>query len=790
MRHEPDPRRSGRLWWKLALVLLLLVAAVGVVGPLLAAPFVREKVVAGLDGSLQARSSLEELRFDLAGRVRVGGFALEDLEGRPFLRLGELDLDAGVLDAVRGRWSVRVRAADFELHLRQNEEGLWNFESIAGESSDDSASSETGDAPTLSAQVELARGRVVVHGREGQTAFEDVELQFELADLREPASFRMRTRVEGPGGTGGNVTAEGEFVGSSDGKLGPGSVTANAAVVIGELALAAFAPLAELTSPVTQLSGAAQGRLDVSLESGMQLNGEWDLVVEELRVATAGDGYGPVQAKRVAVQGNAHSGPAVLEWTTNVVAEELDVAAPESGGPAVREPKLELGLRASVATETFELTLHDLSIRSRLARGQVTGTIGGLATMADEEPRLVFENLKGEVVYIPDQVGVLLGPMLPGELSGSEEERMLFHLSGTAHGLDPMSLLAAAEGGASLGLGTFTAQGIVASGGVDVEVRDGLATLRGDLGANGGALALEGVLGLGAKASEGARASFRMKDVGATSGLAPLLELLHPAFGGLAGRLESNRISGLFSCDLELRYDAPLSSARLGSEGAGLDLTAISGSGTFSMDQALLGGSELLGKLFSDLGTGRSKELKVKPIDFRIDAGRLRYQKPWIWNLSGSETEFRGSIGLDRTLDMTWDVPVTQELIAKNDFLKSLAGQTLSIPLKGTVQSPKLEWKGVLEEVAASALKRELEDELGLDDLKRQLGGALGQPATGGSAQGESVESLFTEANRLWNEGRKKEAAVIYGRIRSEFKLTPIYLLNRGLIKQRAAHEE
>lgn len=789
MNREPNPRRSGRLWWKLALIVVLLAGVVVVLGPVVAAPYVRGQVVASLDEGLEARASLDDLRFDLAGRVRAEGFALEDLDGRPFLRVAELDVDAGVLDALRGRWSVRVDAEDFEVHLRQDEEGRWNFESIAGASADDSGEEGGGDAPDLAARVALTKGRVVVHGREGATAFEDLELEFELADLREPARFELRTRVEGPQAAGGTVTARGEFVGSADGKLGPRSFSAKAGLVIGELALAAFLPLAELTSPVTELGGVAAGRLDVDLEPGLRVTGEWDLAVDDLALAAGVDGYGPVKAKRVSMTGSASSRGDAVEVTASVVAEELDVAPPEAGGARVREPRLELDLSMGLGTESLDLELRDVSVRSRLAQGRVTGVVRGLGTMGDETPRLAFEDLRGEVVYVPDQVGVLLGPMLPGELSGSEPEELTFQLSGVANGLDPASLLAAVDGSASVGLGTFAAQGIVASGDVGVEVRDGLATLRGDLGANGGALSLEAALGLGERANEGARARFEMRDVGATSGLAPLLELVHPAFGGLADRLSDNSFSGLFSCELELRYDAPVSGSLLGAEGAGLDLGAFSGAGSFSMDQALLGGSELLGKLSSELGAGRAKELKVEPVEFRIDGGRLRYQEPWTWNLAGSETRFRGSIGLDRTLDMTWEVPVTKELVAKNDFLASLAGQTLTIPLKGTVRSPELQWKGVLEEVAASAVKRELEEELGLDDLKRQLGGVLGQPASESEAPGESAESLFTEANRLWNEGRKKEAAALYGRVRSEFKLSPIYLLNRKLIKQREAWE-
>jgi len=50
----------------------------------------------------------------------------------------------------------------------------------------------------------------------------------------------------------------------------------------------------------------------------------------------------------------------------------------------------------------------------------------------------------------------------------------------------------------------------------------------------------------------------------------------------------------------------------------------------------------------------------------------------------------------------------------------------------------------------------------------------------------EDPARLLAEADGLWEQGREDEARVIYKRLREDFRLSLVYLLNKDHIKDRA----
>jgi hypothetical protein len=83
-----------------------------------------------------------------------------------------------------------------------------------------------------------------------------------------------------------------------------------------------------------------------------------------------------------------------------------------------------------------------------------------------------------------------------------------------------------------------------------------------------------------------------------------------------------------------------------------------------------------------------------------------------------------GSVGVDQTIALLVEVPIRDEWVAKDRLLSGLRGQTLKIPIGGTVSQPQVD-KRVLEQLAAqfinNAAGQLLENELqkGLDKLFR-----------------------------------------------------------------------
>lgn len=451
-----------------------------------------------------------------------------------------------------------------------------------------------------------------------------------------------------------------------------------------------------------------------------------------------------------------------LAWKARVQPEATADGAPD-------------GARAAliVEVERFELD-------SELARGSAQGRATRISGATPEAPaELLLEDVAGELAYVPERVAALLGPWLPGKLSGAEEERVSFAFSGRAEELDLAHLLAGASGKADVGLGRFEAAGFDTKGRLGLELAGGTTSFDGDWQANGGELSLDGVIALedataepGAAEAPKTRLAARLKEVQANSQLAPLLAKLHPAFAAVES-VQEGRIEGLIDCELELFYDGALGADALEGGWEALPKEPIRGRGRFEIRGLKLAGSPLLAQMLGELGVDPKQGFDLRPLTFLVDRGRVSYDDPWTWTIGGTETSFTGSIGLDETLQLAWNVPVSEKLIERYGFLASLAGQTIEVPIGGTVKRPRLEWKDTLTDLAKRLATSELTERLGL-------------PGVPGKDPAADPEELLRRADELWDRGEKAEAAKLYEELHDDHKVSLVYLLNRDKIKDRS----
>jgi hypothetical protein len=558
---------------------------------------------------------------------------------------------------------------------------------------------------------------------------------------------------------------------------------------------------ASAAGTIAGLAQPARARAQLELE----VTAELERLLGDLGLETPASGRRTKGGLSVRAQLAGEGGRLSLSGEARVRALELTLAAAQPGEAplVVTDDELVLAFDEGLALEALDVDLRRLAIESRLARGTVTGKLWNLrALMAPEGgSKARIEGLQGDLVYVPDRVGALLAPWLPGRLSGSEEERIAFRFDGDLAELELAALLAGTEGSAHVGLGRFETTGLALDGDLRVEVKDGKASCNGTLAANGGTIALQGEISaaelapgepgdvpvagrdeaqLAASAKPTSKMTVKLKDVQANSALSPLLGLVHPAFGRLDA-LEKSSIAGLIDCDLDLAYDAPLTPAALSGGWQALPKAPINGRGRFGLRKAALTGSPFVSWALGELGLDASKALDLPALEFTIERGRLRYQKPWTWSFGGTTTSFTGSIGLDETLDLRWSVPITPELVERYSYLAILAGEPIELSIAGNVRSPKIEWQGLLGDLAKKAARKELE--------RRLLGGAgagTGDTTGAGEAASGDPQELLDQADRLWADGKKVEAAVIYKRIKDDFELSLVYLLNKGRIKERA----
>jgi len=184
-----------------------------------------------------------------------------------------------------------------------------------------------------------------------------------------------------------------------------------------------------------------------------------------------------------------------------------------------------------------------------------------------------------------------------------------------------------------------------------------------------------------------------------------LLRYLNPIFA------DAVNVSGIanFSCE---QLTIPLSARGPSDSAAAKKQTEIVG--TISIDQLRLQASELLGQILTVVGTSaRGADITIRPTKFILRDGFLRYDDMQM-DIGDNPVNFKGVIGLDKSLDMTITLPyTTQGRTAR--IGQETSSQRIKVPLKGTIDKPKLDIAGLLED----QLKQQLEEQLrkGLEEL-------------------------------------------------------------------------
>ncbi len=136
--------------------------------------------------------------------------------------------------------------------------------------------------------------------------------------------------------------------------------------------------------------------------------------------------------------------------------------------------------------------------------------------------------------------------------------------------------------------------------------------------------------------------------------------------------------------------------------------------GTISMDKVRLQASDLLGQILTASGTSaRGADITIRPTKFILRDGFLRYDDMQM-DVGDNPVNFKGVIGLDKSLDMTVTLPYTTR--GRTARIGGAAGgQRIKVPLKGTIDKPELDLGKFLED----QLRQQLEEQLrkGLEEL-------------------------------------------------------------------------
>lgn len=110
-------------------------------------------------------------------------------------------------------------------------------------------------------------------------------------------------------------------------------------------------------------------------------------------------------------------------------------------------------------------------------------------------------------------------------------------------------------------------------------------------------------------------------------------------------------------------------------------------------------------------------------IDFQMEQGRV-YHRNLEARVGDLVLRTQGSVGIDQTIDLLAEMPLTEKLLGNDRFSATLQGQTLKIPVRGTLSRPELDQRGIAEMgrgMITNTAERLLQDEIG-KGLQKLLG--------------------------------------------------------------------
>lgn len=110
------------------------------------------------------------------------------------------------------------------------------------------------------------------------------------------------------------------------------------------------------------------------------------------------------------------------------------------------------------------------------------------------------------------------------------------------------------------------------------------------------------------------------------------------------------------------------------------------------------------GKPLAAVGSGAGNWLNLpdQEIDFQLVDNRVHHQGLEM-RVKDVVIRTRGSVGFDQSLSMVAEIPVRDEWLGSSRYLATLKGQSLRVPIQGTLSKPRLE-RSALEQMTRQAV--------------------------------------------------------------------------------------
>jgi hypothetical protein len=141
--------------------------------------------------------------------------------------------------------------------------------------------------------------------------------------------------------------------------------------------------------------------------------------------------------------------------------------------------------------------------------------------------------------------------------------------------------------------------------------------------------------------------------------------------------------------------------------------------GVISVEHLQLEASELFGQILAAANVGRASDITIRPTRFVLQNGLLKYDDMQMY-VGNSPINFKGAIGLDKSLNMTVTLPYTTKGETAR-LGRETAGKRITLVLKGTLNKPQIDVGRALQEQLRQELEGQLQEKLleGLDKLRK-----------------------------------------------------------------------
>ncbi|HLG42106.1 MAG TPA: hypothetical protein VI643_01985, partial [Planctomycetota bacterium] len=290
------------------------------------------------------------------------------------------------------------------------------------------------------------------------------------------------------------------------------------------------------------------------------------------------------------------------------------------------------------------------------------------------------------VTYRPAELGKLLAPWLgPVKLTGNEPRQFTLRAEGT---LSKEGVLAEAKGA----FGRLVAEGFETDADLTAAIEGGAVGVSGLATINGGKAEVTATFGGEGAAVFAADASG--VQLNAKNG--NVLALVHPIFHN------AGRIDGTMSARLRFESTDPL------------DASKLAGGGSLEIERFVATGSGFMQALLAEMGYDNAVvEGTLKLPDLKVADGVVSYERMEM-KLENTVMRFRGRITFDGKLDLVMTAPLRKSWMKKLglDEEADLENRDITVPIRGTLDSPRFDFKSPLKKILDEALKRRLEREL------------------------------------------------------------------------------